>query len=184
MNQVKIREEALSEALHYLENNIGIPDILEENYDDISTMHELLTEIVQVCHASEDEMDEENKIFRDHVRKHLVIGHGKYYTLPTPVFSYTKPSSGVQFLLHIMISLGSFDTEIDLTLHNSIRDSLRYAKLIGPSDNPEDLASYSNDLMTRHFKEQIVTFSNSKNVLQSWIVQAAELFDSVILTMD
>ena len=35
--------------------------------------------------------------------------------------------------------------------------------------------------MLRYFKEQIVTFPNSKYVLQSWIVQAAELFDSIII---
>ena len=53
--------------------------------------------------------------------------------------------------------------------------------MIGPSDDPDDLTTYSNDLMRRYFKEQIVTFPNSKYVLQSWIVQAAELFDSVII---
>jgi hypothetical protein len=35
--------------------------------------------------------------------------------------------------------------------------------------------------MLRYSKEQIVTFSNTKYVLQSWIVQAAELFDSFII---
>ena len=35
--------------------------------------------------------------------------------------------------------------------------------------------------MLKYFKEQVVTFPNSKHVLQSWIVQAAELFDSVII---
>ena len=39
-----------------------------------------------------------------------------------------------------MLSLGKFDTEIDLTLHSTIRESLHYAQLIGPSDEPEDLA--------------------------------------------
>ena len=111
----------------------------------------------------------------------MLISHKSFYTLPTPVFSYTKPSTGAHFILHIMLSMGKFDTEIDLTLCENLRESLRYAQLIGPSNEPNDLERYSNNLMLKYFKEQIVTFPNSKYVLQSWIVQAAELFDSVIV---
>ena len=109
------------------------------------------------------------------------ISHKQFYTLPTPVFSYTRPSNGAHFILHIMLSMGKFDTEIDLSLHPTLRDSLRYCQLIGPSDSPEDLTRYSNELMLKYFKEQVTTFPNSKHVLQSWIVKAAELFDSVII---
>ena len=115
------------------------------------------------------------------MKENLVISHEKYYTLPTPVFSYTKPSSGVHFILHILLSMGSFDTEIDLTLHETLRKSLRYTKLIGPSNEPDNLTRYSNNLLLKYFKEQIVTFPNSKHVLQTYIVQAADLFPSVIL---
>ena len=130
-------------------------------------MYQLFVEINRVFHTREDELDDEDRIFKVHAKKNLVISHGKYYALPTPIFYYTKPTSGVQFLLRVMLSLGSFDTEIDLTLHNSTRYSLRHVKLIGPSDNPDDLTTYSNDLMMRYFREQIVTFPNSKYVLQS-----------------
>ena len=56
-----------------------------------------------------------------------------------PVYSYTKPTRGVQLILHVMLSMGRFATEIYLIMHNAIRDSLRYVKLISPSDNPQDL---------------------------------------------
>lgn len=51
-----------------------------------------------------------------------------------------------------MLSIGKFDAEIDLSLHSTLRDSLRYSKLIGPSDLPEDLIRYSNQLMLKYFK--------------------------------
>ena len=155
--------------------------MLDDHYESIITIHFLLMDIRRVCFIDEDELNDGDRIFRQHVKKNLVISHGKYYTLPTPVFSYTKLSSGVQFLLHILLSMGSFDTKIDLTLHETLRESLRYAKLIGPSNEPDDLTRYSNDLMLKYFKEQIVTFPNSKYVLQSWIVQAADIFDSIII---
>ena len=37
--------------------------------------------------------------------------------LPIPVYSYVKPTMGPRFLLHIMLSMGEFETEIDLILH-------------------------------------------------------------------
>ena len=97
--------------------------------------------------------------------------------LPVPVFSYTRPTNAVQFLLHLMLSLGRFSTEIDLTTHISIRECLRYAKLIGPSDDPLDLENYSNLLLRKWFLEQVVSFPNSKRVIQAWMVAAGELVD-------
>ena len=52
--------------------------------------------------------------------------NGEYYTLPTPIFSYTKPSSGVKLTLNILLSMGCFDADINLTLHSTLQDSLRY----------------------------------------------------------
>ena len=55
------------------------------------------------------------------------------------IFSYTKPTMGVQFILHILLSLDNFEVETDLTTVAYIRECLRYEKLIGPSDAPADL---------------------------------------------
>ena len=179
LNQIKVREEALSELHEYLHDTIGLPDDDDENYTDIKSIIDLFDDIEQVLGA--DDLNDDQEAFKVHVKNNLLISHGQFYTLPTPVFSYTRPSNGAQFILHLMLSMGEFDTEIDLSLHSSLRESLRYCKLIGPSDDPDDLTSYSNNLMVRYFEEQVVTFPNSKHVLQSWIVQAAELFDSVII---
>ena len=77
--------------------------------------------------------------------------------------------------------MGKFDTEIDLTLHSSLRESLCYVQLIGPSGEPDDLIQYSNELILIYFKEQIVTFPNTRHALQSWILDAAELLYNVII---
>ncbi len=88
---------------------------------------------------------------------------------------------GVQFLIHLLLSLGHFQTEIDLTSHSTIRECMQYAKLIGESIEPVDLERYSNELLLRYFEEQVVTFPNSKQVIQSWVVAAGDLLDSVII---
>ena len=101
--------------------------------------------------------------------------------LPIPVFSYIKPTMGTQFLLHLLLSMGHFSTEIDLTLHENLRESFRYAKLIGPDDDEESLQTYSNNLLKRFIEEQLVYFPNSKRVIDSWIITAGELLDEVIV---
>ena len=80
--------------------------------------------------------------------------------------------------------MGQFETEIDLVLHNTLRESLRYAKLIGPLDDQEFLKTYSRQLLKRFIEEKLVYFPNSMNVLSQWILTAGDLFNSVILLYD
>ncbi len=79
--------------------------------------------------------------FKTHVLKNIVDFDEEEMHLPIPVFSFLKPTAGVHFILHLLLSLGSFDTEIDLMMHNSLRESFRYTKLIGSSDTEEDIFS-------------------------------------------
>ena len=84
--------------------------------------------------------------FHSHVLKNLIYSADIKKHLPIPVYTFTMPTLVNQFLLHIMLSLGKFDTELDLLLHPSLRESLRTCHLIGPSDKIEDLQEYSNKL--------------------------------------
>ena len=88
---------------------------------------------------------------------------------------------GVQFLNHILLSLGRFETEIDLMMHPIVRECFRYAKLIGPADDEESLQSYSYKLSELFIKVQLRYFPNSMRVLQQYIVISRELFDSTIV---
>ena len=72
------------------------------------------------------------------IKTHFLYDDG-YKNLPIPVFSMVKPTLGVRFILYILLSMGEFDTETDLILHPSLRESLIYAKLIGNSNDEEDL---------------------------------------------
>ena len=88
---------------------------------------------------------------------------------------------GARFLLHLMLSMGKFDTEIDLTSHNSIRECLRYAKFIGLSNDEQDLIKYSNRLLGQYIREQLQFFPISTRVLITYILSAANLLDSIII---
>ena len=104
-----------------------------------------------------------------------------YDHLPIPVYSYIKPTMGTQFILHLLLSMGHFSTEIDLTLNETLRESFRYANLIGPLDDEESLQQYSNELLRKFIEEQLIYFPNSKRIIDSWIITAGELLDEIIV---
>ena len=51
------------------------------------------------------------------------------------VYTYIRPDTGHQFILHIILSLGIFETEVYLTMQRTLCYYLRYAKLIGTDDD-------------------------------------------------
>ena len=116
-----------------------------------------------------------------HVHTQLVDFDDDHEHLPIPVYSYIKPTMRVQFILHILLSMGHFVTEIDQISHFTIRKCLQYAKLIGNRTDEESLQNYSSNLCRRFNEEQLVYFSNSKHIIDNWIVVASDLFDSVII---
>ena len=101
--------------------------------------------------------------------------------LPVPVFSFIRPTMGHRFILHILLSLGHYATEFDLILHRNLRESFRYAKLIGPNNDPESLERYSNNVMNLWINEQLAYFPNSTKILDQWIIEAGEIFDAIII---
>ena len=66
------------------------------------------------------------------------------------------PNKGSQFILHILLSMGRFDTELDLILHSSLKESFRYVQLI-------------------------TTFPNLMRVIDWCICDTGILFHSVII---
>ena len=71
--------------------------------------------------------------------------------LPMPDYSFIKPTKLPEFLLHVLPSIGRFQTECELLLHPTLRDSFRVAKLVGDEINNKILSTHSNDLMNKSF---------------------------------
>ena len=86
-----------------------------------------------------------------------------------------------RFILDILLSMGQFDTEHDLNLQQSLRESLQYAGLIGQSNDSDDLKTYSNKLLYRYITEQLVYFPNGSSITDKWIVNAKHIFDDIII---
>ena len=54
-----------------------------------------------------------------------------------------------------MLSMGRFETEIDLIMHRSIRECLRYCGLIGERNDEESITEYANTLTREFIIEQV-----------------------------
>ena len=67
-------------------------------------------------------------------------------------------------------------------MHSTLRECFRYAKLIGDNDDDESLELYSKNLLHLFVTESLVYFPNSRNVLDTYIIAAGDLFDDVIIS--
>ena len=136
-NKVFLRVKAFPEMLKYLED-MNLSDDLE---DPANVMNAFLVDIIHLHNEfnmlGAFECDEDNQHWQ-FIRQNMLYDDDKKH-IPIPVYSYIKPTMGPRFIHHIMLSLGEFDTEVDLILHRTLRESLRYCKLIGPLDDDESL---------------------------------------------
>ena len=176
--QIKIRRKALPEIKIFL-STLTVP---VERYDPLNIMLTLFKDIIRIYELKENgsEMTDTDKIKFRFMESSLIYDDSERH-LPIPVFSFIKPHMGTRFLLHIMLSMGKFDTEYDLNLHCSLRESLRYASLIGPNNDRESLERYSDQLLHKYITEQLVFFPNGASVTDTWIVNAKHIFDDVII---
>ena len=171
---VKIRANAVKEILEYFEvlNNSN-EDLLPEVETMISTINEMFNSSNRLSDNGETE-------YYKHVEENI-IDSSSTGLLPICVYSQVRPTGGINFILHLMLSMGRFDTEIEMTVNDSLQKCLRKAKLIGESDNIDDLKDYSNALLLRYITEQLKYFSNSRRLIIHWIEVAASVLESVII---
>ena len=167
--KVLLRQKALPEVMQWLESTIKNDDDFHEDTGK-KDVYDLFNDI-----ETSLQNDQEDTTFLDFIQSHLL--HKEKEKLPIPVYSYVRPSMSHHFILHVLLSLGRFKTEIDLMNHPSLQDAFRYAKLIGTNEDEESLTRYSDNIFVRWIEEQLIYYSNSRQVIDPWIHSTAELFD-------
>lgn len=124
--------------------------------------------------------NDEDETYWEFCQRELIVFEGKL-NLPVPVFSIIKPTLGARFILHILLSLGEFETEQDLLLHPTLRETLQYAKLIGDETDEESLNRYVDELMVKIIVESFQYLPSGKKIIDNWIITFDELLKSVII---
>ena len=177
--KVKLRESAIEEfklSCDAMSNQNAHSEI-----QGCTEMYEFICDIYLNCNCNFDDLNEEQKGLHDFAYQQLIHVENRKSHLPIPVFSFMRPTNGIQFLNHILLSMGEFSTEIELMTHQSIRDCFRYAKMIGDGEGEVDLQVYSNELLVKYIKEQLCYFPNSMREIYSHIIQAGIVFDKAIV---
>ena len=169
--QVYLRIPAISEVIHYLNHDDCIDHNLEENKAMIQLLQEIFALVEKFQHGDVFSNDEKSDL--DFYMSELLCDDSNKH-LPVPLYSFTRPSIGEKFILHILLSLGHYSTEWDLLHHRTLRESFRYAKLIRESDDENDLRHDINNIMTKFIVEQLVYFPNSHRQIGNWIALAGE----------
>ena len=142
-------------------------------------MINLIFKLNGVYMSNEDNSDIDDD-FYNHVYYNL-IHEDTMEHLPIPCYSFTTPLMSTSFMLHIMLSMGRFETEIDLLTHSNIKECLRKCKLIGPNEDSESLKNYANNMLRRFIEEQMQYFPNSQRVIDLWIITTFNLFRKIII---
>ena len=133
---VKVRKRALPEIMDLIESKLS--DQTYQLMEHITQMTNLFQKIHSIYfHEDRGRLlmnelnNDEYEEFLIHVESNLMEHDDKEDHLPIPVFSYSIPTMNTSFLLHVLLSMGEFETEIDLMQHQSIRECFQYSKLIG-----------------------------------------------------
>ena len=104
--------------------------------------------------------------------------------LPVPVYFFINPKMSTRFILHLLLSMGYYDTEYDMILHPTLNESFSYAKLIGVEEDEESLKEYCNELLAKYIKFQFVHYPNGYRLTFCWIIVSRHLLESVIIHDD
>ena len=157
---VKLRKGAKSELKEHL-NNLENRNLKEHSIE----LKEYLLEMIN------NDMDEES----------FVVDEGDKH-LPVPVFSSITPKTPIPFLNHIMLSIGEFETELDIRMQSSLRKSLAKVGLIGDDfDDPSRLQEYCNKLLRITIEQVLSVQPFSLRRLDDCVVKAKMLFEAVII---
>jgi hypothetical protein len=103
--------------------------------------------------------------------------------LPIAVFSKVSPRRALPFLLHVMLVLGKYETELEIKREVTILDSLCRVKLIDEEakENREMLEKAVDTLLLRIIKEIFVLQPLTMKRLDEFITETDELLRGVIL---
>jgi predicted GIY-YIG superfamily endonuclease len=111
----------------------------------------------------------------------LVIDENPAKILPIPVFSNVKPALATRFMLHLLLSMGKFDTEIDLLHNASLLEAFRYAKLFTLSNNEDDMNRSVDDLLRKWEEDQLEYYPINTRPYDKYLIDAENAIKMVLV---
>jgi hypothetical protein len=97
--------------------------------------------------------------------------------LPIPVFSNIKPTQPHRFLIHVLLSMGDFNNELELWEQGSIKNAFVKARLISVLHLEESV----KDLVRRYVMEQLLFMPGGTQMFDQLCVVAHSVLTSALL---
>eukprot|EP00956_Cyclotella_meneghiniana_P018903 scaffold31899_cov24-Cyclotella_meneghiniana.AAC.1 len=184
--KVKMYELAMKDILELIETNLiqlESADELDEDNEFRIAMNLAVRQMIYAHQASVEGniLNDENERWVREMRSNFIHTVKGMKHLPIPVPSDVRPSNAHQFLTHIVLSLGKYDTEIDALTHPTTRQCLQSVGLIGQNADVSSLKRYTNTLTRSYIEEQLVFYPISLDVAQIYLVTAHKVFADAIM---
>ena len=112
--------------------------------------------------------------------QHLFVAH--YLgdkPLPIPVFSNVKPFNAPRFVIHILLSMGHFETESDLWTTGSMKEAFQKGRLL-PENIEIPTLSMVDEILKGWILEQLRFYPIGSKQMDEYIVAASNIFKSTI----
>ena len=184
-HEVKIRYRAIDAAVEHLDGLLAIGRSFRREVSRLFKRIKVLKDAAVAANRRVPCDNRDAKFFRRFVdfESHNDGNPMAPRTLPTVVFSDVKPSNPTKFLVHLLLSMGSFKTECELLRQPDMLSSFVHAKILAPRGSPGFEESVNN-LIRRYIVEQLAYAPIRTKTLDYYATEAARVLRQVFVDED
>lgn len=149
---IRIKMSSIDFLEEYIKNNIE--EVYAHDFTKVS-MNENVLQIIQLV-KTDDQTLQADRLQKKKKMMELFILDDSGCPPTIPVFSQITPNKADHFLVHLLLTLGRYDTEKDILLKSSLRECFRSARLVRDGNEEEELRQDSGKILYRYIMEQLV----------------------------
>ena len=102
--------------------------------------------------------------------------------LPLPLLSSVKSSNASKFFVHILLSMGTFDTEYELWNVSTVKEAFENASLLRPNATDVELAEDMKHICHRYISEQLLFVPAGTKQFDFYVCEAQKVISSIYTT--
>ena len=171
-HRVTMRYEAIPKILSHLEGLVARREVL-------ALLRKVL--LLSKKHSRQEPMrQDETSAWL--ALKDVFISQLRSKTSRTPVvvFSNIRPEDPTRFLVHLLTSMGKFETEFELMSQGNIKQSFIKAKLFTESRDVNEQEASLDRLLKRYILEQLIYYPISTKVFDRYCVSAEQILRTAL----
>jgi hypothetical protein len=180
---IRLRKSTLSEVLAHVNSNLEKLSNVEDT-EDISFAREInraILFIIRLYNGDESTLNETELMFKEEGFLGDFVHDDGLPLPPTILHSQINPMNAQQWIIHFILTHGNYITEQDALDHATFRECLVKTKLIGESNEVEDLEDYAYTVCAIYVNDEVIRLGISMNKAEHFILRALRIFQEVIM---